>query len=140
MKGKNDNHRNNKWNSDPERRIFEYARHHAITPNIRPTPAVSDIARAPQNVTLIAPNAIGAPPALAAIPTRRARKTNEDTATTEISWLPGTTYAAANGSAEPMVNVPAEEQVIETDSLEYSFKENSPQQAQFTMVSLLLMV
>ncbi|AFP30902.1 hypothetical protein MRBBS_1965 [Marinobacter sp. BSs20148] len=39
-----------------------------------------------------------------------------------------------------MVNVPAEEQVIETDSLENPFKENSSQQAQFTMVSLLLMV
>src|SRR5680860_1137311 len=84
-------------------------RNHATTPNIRPTPAVSAIASAPQNVTLIAPIAIDAPPARAAIPPRRARKTKEDAATTEISWLPGTSHAAPNGSAAPTVKVLAEE-------------------------------
>jgi len=61
--------------------------HYATTPNIRPTPAVSAIASAPQKVTLIAPTVIDAPPARAAIPPRRARKIRENTATTGYKLL-----------------------------------------------------
>jgi len=56
----------------------------------------------------MAPTAIDAPPARAAMPPRRARKTRENTATTGISWLPGTTHATTNGSEAPTVKVPAE--------------------------------
>jgi hypothetical protein len=83
--------------------------HYVTTPNIRPTPAVSAMASAPQNVTLIAPTVIGAPPARAAIPPRKVRKSREDTATRRMSKLTGTTHATTKGSAAPIVKVPAEE-------------------------------
>src|SRR5664279_2439826 len=50
---------------------------HAAIPKIFPTPAVSAIARAPQNVTRIAPRATAAPPTRAATPPRTARNTSE---------------------------------------------------------------
>jgi len=50
---------------------------HTATPNSAPTPAVTAIASAPQNVTRIAPAVTPAPPTRAAIPPRRARKNKE---------------------------------------------------------------
>jgi len=43
---------------------------HASVPNSEPTPAVSAMASAPQNVTRIAPNITAAPPARGASKTR----------------------------------------------------------------------
>src|ERR1019366_6704178 len=50
---------------------------HATVPNSDPTPAVSAMASAPQNVTRIAPIVTLAPPAGAATPLRSARNTSE---------------------------------------------------------------
>ena len=56
---------------------------HANVPNSAPTPAVSPIASAPQNVTRMAPVVTGAPPTRAATPPRIARNTSEIPETTE---------------------------------------------------------
>jgi mannan endo-1,4-beta-mannosidase len=50
---------------------------HAAVPNSAPTPAVTAIAKAPQNVTRIAPAAMPAPPTRAAIPPKSARKNSD---------------------------------------------------------------
>src|SRR5579872_4197769 len=50
---------------------------HAATPKSAPTPAVTAIAKAPQNVTRIAPAAMPAPPTRAAIPPKSARKNSD---------------------------------------------------------------
>lgn len=50
---------------------------HTAVPNSAPTPAVTAIASAPQNVTRIAPAVMPAPPTLAATPPKSARK-NKD--------------------------------------------------------------
>src|SRR5665213_3513566 len=55
---------------------------HATVPKSVPTPAVTAIASAPQNVTRIAPPVTGAPPACAARPPRNARNSSEVPETT----------------------------------------------------------
>lgn len=50
---------------------------YTTVPKSAPTPAVIPMARAPQNVTRIAPAATPAPPTRAATPPRRARKNRE---------------------------------------------------------------
>src|SRR3954454_18850096 len=54
---------------------------YTTVPNRAPTPAVSPMARAPQNVTRSAPTQVLAPPASAASPPSTARNTSELAAT-----------------------------------------------------------
>src|ERR1035438_8855210 len=79
----------------------------AIVPNSAPTPAVSAMARAPQNVTRIAPTATPAPPARAATPPKSARNTSEVPETAGISSAVGVTAVTKRGSAAPMAKLPA---------------------------------
>src|SRR5579863_9110155 len=64
----------NWWN---HRAIRDHQVPIAAVPNSAPTPAVSAMAKAPQNVTRIAPTVTPAPPARAANPPRSARNTSE---------------------------------------------------------------
>jgi len=57
---------------------------HTVTPSNLPTAAVRTIASAPQNVTLIAPTNIAAPPARAARLPKIARNASDHTATMGI--------------------------------------------------------
>ncbi len=98
-----------KNNHRDDLRIAQELNYHVATPKNRPTAAVNNIARAPQNVTLNAPFTIGAPPAFAAIPPSTARKTSESTATLVLRYKKGTNQAVNNGNAAPNVNVAADE-------------------------------
>ena len=75
-------------------------------PKMRPTPAVTAIARAPQNPTRAAPTIADAPPVRAAIAPSAIRQTNEVTDTT--TTLGGTTMMARIGTAAPAVKVAAD--------------------------------
>src|ERR1035437_5590094 len=79
-----------------------------VTPKSAPTAAVTAIASAPQKVTRRAPAAMGAPPALAAIEPRAARKTSDTPATYGIRCFSGTRATAATGTAAPSANVMAD--------------------------------
>ena len=77
-------------------------------PTIAPMPAVSPIAKAPQNVTLIIALATLAPPALAPIAPRSARKHSEAAETIATSIEAGDTTAMSKGIAAPTENVAAD--------------------------------
>jgi len=81
---------------------------HAIAPNSNPTPAVSAMASAPQNVTRIAPIVTPAPPARAANPPRSARNTSEVPETSGISAAAGVMAVTNKGMAEPTAKLPAD--------------------------------
>ena len=74
---------------------------HEAVPNSDPTPAVSAMASAPQNVTRIAPIVTPAPPARAAKPPRSARNTSEDPETKGINIAGGTVAVTRRGMAAP---------------------------------------
>src|ERR1035438_2790064 len=80
----------------------------AIVPNSAPTPAVSAMARAPQNVTRIAPTVTPAPPARAATPPRSARNTSEVPETRGISPALGVMAVTKRGRAAPTAKLPAD--------------------------------
>ena len=61
-------------------------------PNKAPTPAVSPMASAPQNVTRIAPTARPAPPTPAANVPKSARNSSEVPGTAELDFSPGRRY------------------------------------------------
>jgi len=77
-------------------------------PNSDPTPAVTAIARAPQNVTRNAPTIIPAPPARAANPPRSARKTSEVTETKGITFAEETMAATKRGITAPTAKLQAD--------------------------------
>ena len=83
-------------------------RHHTGAPNSDPTPAVSAIASAPQNVTRNAAFMTGAPPAWAPNPPKSARNTIDVAMTTGISAARGVSSTVINGIAAPTANVPAD--------------------------------
>jgi hypothetical protein len=70
---------------------------HATVPNSAPTPAVSAMASAPQNVTRIAPIVTPAPPARAANPPRRARNASEVPETRGIKAATGAMAVTKKG-------------------------------------------
>src|ERR1039457_2278505 len=80
----------------------------AAVPNSAPTPAVSAMARAPQNVTRIAPSFPLAPPAWAARPPRSARNNSDVPATRGISAPSGAMAVTARGIAAPTAKLPAD--------------------------------
>src|ERR1039457_1319804 len=77
-------------------------------PNNAPTPAVSAIARAPQNVTRIAPTNTPAPPARAANPPRSARNNSELPETMGITTATGAMAVTTRGSAAPATKLAAD--------------------------------
>ncbi len=79
-----------------------------VAPNKAPTPAVSAIARAPQNVTRAAARNTGEPPARAAKEPNSARKHNELPETIQTSAEVGTKTTIRSGMAAPTANVAAE--------------------------------
>jgi hypothetical protein len=74
-------------------------RPHTTVPNSVPTPAVSAIASAPQNVTRIAPLVALAPPTKAANPPNIARKTSDAPATSGTRYASGAIVTASKGKA-----------------------------------------
>src|SRR5580700_9552474 len=81
---------------------------HATIPKSDPTPAVSAMANAPQNVTRIAPNITSAPPARAANPPRSARNTSEVPETRGIKPAAGAMAVTTRGMAAPTAKLPAD--------------------------------
>src|ERR1700687_445085 len=81
---------------------------HTMVPNSAPTPIVIPIARAPQNVTRVAPRSIFAPPTRAASKPKHARKTREVPATTKIKLAAGTTAPTKRGMAAPPAKLAAD--------------------------------
>jgi hypothetical protein len=77
-------------------------------PNSDPTPAVTAIARAPQNVTRKAPTITPAPPARAAKPPRSARNINELPATSGITLAGETKVATKRGMTAPTAKLQAD--------------------------------
>jgi hypothetical protein len=73
-----------------------------------PTSAVTAIATAPQKVTRATPRQTDAPPALAPIAPRTARKIKDSTVTQRLIIVSGTSAAVASGSAAPTAKVRAE--------------------------------
>ena len=73
-----------------------------------PTPAVTAIASAPQNVTRVAPTVTPAPPVCAANPPRSARNANEVPATKGIRVGAGAIAATKSGIAAPIAKLPAD--------------------------------
>jgi hypothetical protein len=82
--------------------------YHPTAPNNAPTPAVSAIASAPQNVTRTAPIVRLAPPANAASPPSAARKSSDDPATAGMRYPPAVRSTASSGRAAPTAKQPAE--------------------------------
>src|ERR1700687_3091154 len=80
----------------------------ATVPNSHPTPAVSAMASAPQNVTRIAPIVTPAPPARAANPPRRARNSSEVPETRGIKPAAGAMAVTRRGMAAPTAQLPAD--------------------------------
>ena len=66
------------------------------------------MANAPQKVTRATDFQTGAPPARAAKPPNKARKSSEPPETTHTSFEVGTTKTSSNGRAAPTVNMHAE--------------------------------
>ena len=81
---------------------------HATVPNNQPTPAVTAIASAPQNVTRIAPMVTPAPPTRAANPPRSARNTREVPDTRGIRVASGVMAVTKIGMAAPAAKLPAD--------------------------------
>lgn len=81
---------------------------HATVPNSDPTPAVTAIARAPQNVTRKAPTITPAPPARAANPPRSARNTSEVPATKGMTLAGEATIVTKRGMTAPTAKLPAD--------------------------------
>ena len=81
---------------------------HKTDPNSHPTPAVSAMASAPQNVTRIAPLTILAPPTRAASPPRSARNTSEVAETRGIKLAGGAVTVTKRGMAAPTAKLPAD--------------------------------
>src|ERR1700722_17625627 len=81
---------------------------HTIVPNTAPTPAVTPIANAPQNVTRIAPTVTFAPPAPAANAPKRARNTSDVPGTTIIKPDVGAMAVTKRGAAAPTAKLLAE--------------------------------
>ena len=77
-------------------------------PNRVPTPAVTAMASAPQNVTRIAPTVTPAPPARAANPPRSARNANEVHETRGIRLVSGVNAVTRSGMAAPTAKLPAD--------------------------------
>jgi len=77
-------------------------------PNHVPTPAVTAIASAPQNVTRTAATAMRAPPARAAIAPRIARNTSDSAQTSAITRSGGANAVTTSGSAAPAAKLAAE--------------------------------
>ena len=77
-------------------------------PNNFPIPAVRAIANAPQNVTRAVARRTFAPPALAPIAPRRARKPKDAADTMGTSALAGDTTTMSKGMAAPTENVAAD--------------------------------
>ena len=77
-------------------------------PNNLPMPAVRAIAKAPQKVTRAVARRTFAPPTLAPIAPRRARKPNDAADTIITSALAGETTTMSKGMAAPTANVAAE--------------------------------
>jgi hypothetical protein len=80
----------------------------AAVPNRAPTPAVSAMARAPQNVTRNAPSFTLAPPACAARPPRSARNNSEVPETRGIRVATGAMAVTARGMAAPTAKLAAD--------------------------------
>ena len=76
--------------------------------NSHPTPAVTAMASAPQNVTRIAPIATLAPPARAAKPPRSARNINEVTETNGINLGAGANAVTKIGIVAPAAKLAAD--------------------------------
>ena len=81
---------------------------YAARPNKAPTPAVKAIAKAPQTVTRTAAVSIEAPPTLAAMDPRTARKISEQLETLHISAVTGNKRTIESGKAAPTANVTAD--------------------------------
>ena len=81
---------------------------HTIVPNKAPTPAVTPMARAPQNVTRIAPAETPAPPAPAANAPKSARNKSEVPGTTIIKLDVGAIVVTKRGAAAPTAKLLAE--------------------------------
>src|SRR5260221_3765355 len=81
---------------------------HTTVPKSAPTPAVTPIASAPQNVTRMAPVDIPAPPARAASAPSTARKSSDDAATMTIRCVSDAAIATASGRAPPMAELAAD--------------------------------
>src|SRR5512143_1425803 len=82
--------------------------HYTTAPKSLPTPAVSPIASAPQKATRIAPLAIDAPPAYAAIPPRITKATSAVADETSATRAEGANNAAAIGIIAPATKEIAE--------------------------------
>jgi hypothetical protein len=80
----------------------------AALPNSAPTPAVAAMARAPQNVTRIAPSRTFAPPARPASAPRSARNNSELPATRGIRAASGARAVTARGMAAPTAKLAAD--------------------------------
>jgi len=80
----------------------------AAAPKSAPTPAVSAMARAPQNVTRIAPSRTLAPPACAANAPSSARNISEVPATRGIRAVSGAMAVTARGMAAPTAKLAAD--------------------------------
>src|ERR1039457_6593378 len=83
-------------------------RTYATVPNSAPTPAVTAMANAPQNVTRIAPAARPAPPVCAANAPRSARNANEVPATRKMSPFSGANAATSSGIGAPTAKLAAD--------------------------------
>ena len=82
--------------------------HQIAVPKIFPMPAVRAIAKAPQNVTRAVARRTLAPPALAPIAPRSARKPNDAAETIGTSAPAGARTTISKGMAAPTENVAAE--------------------------------
>src|SRR5579862_9754916 len=81
---------------------------HMVVPNSAPTPAVRDMASAPQNSTRVEPNSTPAPAARAANPPRSARSTSEVTETDRIKCPAGASTVTTTGTAAPRAKLLAD--------------------------------
>ena len=97
---------------DLDRRSLDTGRRgsasHKAAPNKAPTPAVSAIASAPQNVTRTAARNTDEPPVRAANEPRSARNSKELPETVHTSVEAGATTTRRSGMAAPTVKVAAE--------------------------------
>src|SRR4029079_3389902 len=91
-----------------QRRSLRGVNLHITVPKSFPIPAVRAIARAPQNVTRAVARRAFAPPALAPIRPRRARKPKDAVDTTGTSTFAGDTTTMSKGIAAPTENVAAD--------------------------------
>jgi hypothetical protein len=89
-------------------RITKPVQPQTAVPTKAPMPAVSAIAKAPQNVTRAVALRTFAPPALAPIAPRRPRKPKDAAETIGTSIVAGATTTISNGIAAPTANVAAD--------------------------------